>query len=242
MSTVNDESHHADHVDPSTPLTIAERRHAIDVVLGICVTIMFPSTAVDQLSPLLNYISFSMDLERKAQAASKGERTDEIVVDANRTERQLATTKTCVALVFLMQSRPPVPGLCESLTSYLSSKDAVGGWILCCLVNTTDDFLRSLGMRFLTSYLEVASPSSSSSGVDKFREAAGSDVSITPSPHTTGKITKTMKAVGSGLGISSSHMLSGVLHSHISMGIVYKLLWHLLKVRAAISAEYLFVS
>lgn len=221
-----------DHIDPSIPLTIVERRHAIDIVLGICVSMLYSSTTVDQLSPILNYISFSVDLEWKAGTASKDERPDTVVFDANRAERQLATTKTCVALLFLIQSRPPVPGLYESLTSYLSSKDAVGGWILCCLVNTTDDFLRSLGMRLLTSFLEVAFASSSSPGVDKVIEGAGRDVSVKPSQNThKGKITKTMKAVGSGLGISSSHMLSAVLQSHSSMGIAYKLLWHLLKVR-----------
>jgi len=213
-----------DQVDPSTPLTVAERRHAIDIALGIIITVMSTSTTVEHLSPLLNYISLNMDLEWKDSTTSHESRSETVALDANRTERHLATTKTCAGLLFLMEVRPPVPGLYESMTSYLSSKDTVCSWILCCVVNTFDDFLRSVGIRLLISYLEVISPSSS-----KLSDGADSDVLTTQPQDTKRKITKTMQAMGSGLGINASHMLSAVLRSKISVGVVYKLLWHLLK-------------
>lgn len=231
-----------DSVDCSTPLTVAERRHAIDVALGIIVTMLSSSASVEQLSPLLNYISFSMSEESEAATSQNDSKKsavfDATVFDANRTERHLACTKACVAVLFLMLSRPSIPGLYESLTSYLSSKDAVCSWILCCLVNTFDDFLRSIGMRFLTAYLEAVSPSSTSAGDDMVLESTESDSNTAQSQDTSslhqvkaakGKITKTMKAVGSGFGISTSHMLSSVFQSKASVGVCYKLLWHLLK-------------
>uniref|UniRef100_A0A7S4NG05 BEACH domain-containing protein n=1 Tax=Odontella aurita TaxID=265563 RepID=A0A7S4NG05_9STRA len=227
---------------PDTPLTSAERRHVVDVLLGIVVTVLMPKTAAEHLSPLLHSISFNLDAEWEAATAEgKGGRYN-APKTGTRKERYLATTKACTVLLFLIQSRPAVPQLYKGFVECLSTEDGAASWILCCMVNSFDDFVRSLGVRCLTSFLEAVSPSTPVPTMPLVEEAsagasgAGGDndsVSISQSQMNVAKrFTKTVQNVGSGLGVigSTSTVLSNILiPKKINKSIIYKLLWHLLK-------------
>ena len=157
-----------------------------------------------------------------------------------RKERYLAAAKACTVLLFLMQSRPPVPHLYKSFEDYFDTEDAVASWILCCMVNSFDDFVRSLGIRCLTSFLQVVALSASSPSIGLTHDNAEFPVPVLSEPeqsmtqpqmNVARRLSKTVQNVGTGLGvIGSGTALSIILASKkANIGIVYKLLWHLLK-------------
>ena len=218
----------------SIALTIAERRHAIDIVLGMVISVLSSGVSKDQLAPLLHFVSFSLDSEWDQATAQGGDQDQKnpAAFNANRNERNLVTTKVCVALLYLLQKRPPIPSLSESFTSYFSSKDAVGSWMLCCLVNTFDDLTRSLGIRMLVSYLSAVSVSqdvSSNMIAESNNGENDGNISLhakemTSTSQARGTIEK-MKAMSTGF-ISTT---SQVQTAQANEGHLLKLLWHLLK-------------
>lgn len=221
----------------SIPLTVVERRHAIDVIIGIIIAMLSCSeVSKEQLAPLLHFVSYSLDSEWDQATAQGGEQGNKSLSAscANRNERNLVTIKICVALLFLLQKRA---SLSESLTSYFTSKDAVGSWMLCCLVNTFDDLTRSIGIRMLVEFLSVVSPSfatpsthqhdvSANITAENKSGAIGGNIALQAkeTSQTRGTIEK-MKAMSSGFISTASQTQNAQAHT----GIILKLLWHLLK-------------
>jgi len=227
----------ASGLSDSIALTIGERRHAIDIVIGIVIATLTSEVSKEQLAPLLHFVSYSLDSEWD-QATGQGEQDQKnphvTASNANRNERNLTATKVCIALLYLLQKKPAIPSLNESLTSYFSSKDAVGSWVLCCLVNTFDDLTRSIGIRMLTSFAVLSAHDPSASTMAENKNDGESDGNITgtlqPKESTSagqakGTIEKMkMKAMSSGF-ISTSH----VPPTQANVRVMMKLLWHLLK-------------
>ena len=218
------------NISADIPLTIAERSHAVDVIFGIMVTLLTHITAAEQLSPLLNFITFNLHLEWEEETSTLTKEKGS-AFDTNRKERKLATNKACVVLLYLLQCQPEVPGLHERMLECMNSKYAVGSWILCCLVNSHDEFVRSIGMRCLTSFLEVNSISPTDSiaiGAPDLNSSINSESKSSAAAKDAAKtISRTMKYVGSGLGVVSEP--DSLVHSKANVSVIYKLLWHLLK-------------
>ena len=223
----------------SIPLTILERRHATDVIFGIVIAMLSSAVTEGQLAPLLHFVSYSLDAEWD-QTTAQGEQeqqTNLTETNANRNERNLATTKACVVLLYLLQRTPAIPSLIEILTSYFSSKDAIGSWVLCCLVNTFDDLTRSVGIRVLDSYLQAVSPAATTAlsahdgsigtpTTENSGENSGSVALQIASGQVKGTITEKMKSMGSAVGIGAT---SQSQNTQANVKVMFKLLWHLLK-------------
>eukprot|EP00978_Attheya_sp_CCMP212_P002152 scaffold4441_cov48-Attheya_sp.AAC.2 len=157
----------------------------------------------------------------------------------------MATYKACMGFLFLLQSRPLIPDLHASLEACLSNTNGVASWILCAMVNSFDDLIRSIGIRALTAFMDAATSHDYTSSIAKTdstdsradRGVTLDSLKITgqlQSAATNGaktKLTQTMQYVGTGLGvIGNSHTLSNMLISKkLNTKIIYKLLWHLLK-------------
>ena len=220
------------------PLTIVERRHAMDVIIGIVIAMLSSEVSKEQIGPLLHFVSYSLDSEWDQATAQKGEQGQQNLSASNasnRNERNLATTKICVALLYLLQKEA---SLSESLTSYFTSKDAVGSWMLCCLVNTFDDLTRSIGIRMLVEFLSTVSPSFATPSTQQHHANVtvenksgenGGDVTLQAKEtasisQTRGTIEK-MKAMSSGFISTASQIQTSQAHTSIQL----KLMWHLLK-------------
>ena len=87
-------------------------------------------TSKTTIGPVLNFISYNMDLEWEAVNMDAQVTTN--AWKCTRKERLLSTKKVCTALLFLMQCSPIIPGFYESLVECLGD---VTSWTLCCIVN-----------------------------------------------------------------------------------------------------------
>jgi len=88
----------------NTPLTIYEQCHCMSRILGIVVIMLSCQTLPSNLSPLLSFIAFNLDLEWE-KASAKGQLTDDEHTGSHK-ERYLAVSKACTILLFLLQSLP----------------------------------------------------------------------------------------------------------------------------------------
>jgi len=221
-------------------VNLAERRHAIDVVLGIFVAVISSKATNIELSPFLHFIAYNLDNEwEKASADGKKEST--LKRKGSRRERYFATCKACSILLFLLQKRPPIPGLHASFEKCLYNANGIASFVLCGMVNSFDDFIRSLGIRCLTKFLEsINKPNRTNLELKNSKnEKKHNDIhtqesdksKVLVSKQGQSKLSQTMKYVGTGLRNMRSGTINPVslLGSKVSENIVHKLLWHLLK-------------
>jgi hypothetical protein len=217
------------HSSCSTPdhLTVLERRIFVDFMLGMVAAMLFKSCPVNDLSPLVTFLTYSLDsMWQDDNEASKtpknglGEHQPRKKYLRERNECwYLSTVKTANVLFFLLQKSPPIPHLIESLTSLLESGGGVASWLLCSLVNQFDDTLRGIGIKCLTAYLHTT--------LD-FTTVGPRDLSLN---HQNGSTVKLSNAVKYGLGVisHSSNVLASLLSGRGNVKVIYKLLWHLSK-------------
>lgn len=220
-----------------TPLTIRERRHVTDVILGMVATIFQSGTTSAQLSSLLNYISFNADYEwEQGSQQSQIGRNPNIRV-GTRLERHLTTVKASTILSVLLKARPINPDLVSSLDSCCGGPQGNVSWILSTLVNTFDDEIRSIGIRCLADYMDILV-----SRGDTLLHYLSEDRKDEPGReggrrgNTARKLSVKFTSVGKSLSTAiGGQVLSTVLPTTkpVSIDIVYKLLWHLLKCHRA---------
>jgi hypothetical protein len=220
-----------------TPLTLNERRHVMDILLGMVAQMLLPGTSAQNLGPLLNFVSNNTDYEWGQASADINEGRDWSQRKGSRRELYICTTKAVTVIYFLLQARPEIPGLFGSFSLCCGGPHGVVAWILCALVNSFDDTIRSLGVRCLSVYLDIAGPGSDSMLSSGSSHASETDLG-TKSSTTLGqarllpanRLTKTISNVGKGLAAMGNTAVTSMVHtSRISVKIVYKLLWHLLK-------------
>lgn len=195
-----------------------ERRHLIDVILGILVKTMTVKSTRLQLVPIVNYISFTLDAEfEMASQQKKKKHTDENQSKADsQREKCIASSKLCTMILHLLEMRPVIPGLFESFELCFGSPDGTASWILCCMVNSFDEFIRAIGIRTLTAYIDgLFLTSSKSSFIDAFSFV---DSSSAPVKASLLKSVTKIRALNAG---------EYVLRMNIP--VIHKLLWHLLK-------------
>ena len=211
------------------PLTVVERRHASDVLLGMVFEILATGTFVRDLSPFLNFLSYCLDSEWDESSREMGEK-NQIERTGPREERYRFAVKGCTALLLLLQIKPQVPNLFESFAQCCGSLEGAAGWILCAVVNSFDDTIRSLGMRCLVAF------------TDKTAKSPDSPLSLGTAPEPEGarpapaegtranRRIQSILAVGKGLAGMGPGARSIVLPpSRLTARVTYKLMWHLLK-------------
>ena len=208
---------------PSTkdPLYLSERVFVIDVIFSIIATVLSERCTTQDLYPLITFITFNLDVEWEAASASvKSDSNGSITKSTTTTTTAYeASLKAVSILFFLLQTRPSVPNLIETLTDIFEHGSGVASWMLCCLVNSFDDKIRGLGIKCLSAYLQSVSSVSQNNVVRSLTPTKNS--SSTPS----GKISNTMRY---GMGIANNVLMS-VLSGRDNTKVTYKLLWHLLK-------------
>lgn len=220
-------------------LTVAERGHAVDILLATTSTLLASGTLPEQLQPLLNYISYNVDIEWEEASKDVKDGSGPVARAGSRMERYLTTVKASSVLLCLLQIRPEVPGLIDSLSKCCGGELGAAGWLLCCLVNTFDDDLRAIGLRCVAAYLDRVAPGEDAMltmmSSDHSTLFAASDHSVDMSNQllqfTPSRLSTTISNVGKGLAaIGNSTALSQIMPpSRVSVKVVYKLLWHLLK-------------
>jgi hypothetical protein len=140
------------------PLTVSERRHVIDIILAMVSTLLASGTIPDHLQPLLNFISYNADIEWDQASKDMKAGYDRLARTGTRYERCFANVKAATVLLCILQIRPDVPGLTESFAKCCNTTLGAAGWIPCCLVNTFDDEMRSIGLRCLSASLDKTVP------------------------------------------------------------------------------------
>eukprot|EP00986_Skeletonema_menzelii_P005916 scaffold2232_cov136-Skeletonema_menzelii.AAC.7 len=197
------------------PLYLNERIFVIDAIFGMIATILSERCTPQDLTPLITFITFNLDIEWEAASASvKGDSNG----SKSATNAYDVSLKAVSIFFFLLQKRPSIPNLIETLTDIFDHGNGVASWMLCCLVNSFDDKIRGLGIKCLAAYLHSVSSVSQNSVV---RNLPSTKNSSTPSD----KISNTMRY---GMGIANN-VLKSVLSGRENNKVTYKLLWHLLK-------------
>jgi hypothetical protein len=114
-------------------MTKTERKHMVDIVMGIILMVLSVEVKLSNLLPLIRFISFNLDMEWENVNNSRDSEGELVQGDPEtRRLRFCASEKACSLLVLLLQSRPVIPGLFKTLNQIVG--DTVS-WILCCMVN-----------------------------------------------------------------------------------------------------------
>jgi hypothetical protein len=195
-----------------------ERRHLVDVILGILVRTMTRKSTSLQLVPIINYISFTLDVEfEMASKQKKSNTSDENKRKADsQREKFITSSKLCTMILFLLEMRPVIPGLYESFELCFGSPDGTASWILCCMVNSFDEFIRAVGIRSLTAYIDgLFLASSRSSIIEAFHLADSTSAPVKAS------LLKSVAKIRVGN--------AGEYATKMNIPVIHKLLWHLLK-------------
>ena len=220
-------------------LSNIERRHATYLLLAMIFNVLAKGTTPADLSPVLNLISHNLESEWE-QFLLRGEKSN--FSSAGPQTRMV--TYACTVLHFLLQIRPCVSGLFESLAHCCGGAQNVAGWILCSLVNAHNDEIRGLGIRCLASYLDVVSRGADSP------LSLGTSLYPSPPPAQMPQPSVDMSSmvrrsssrfsqIAKGLASMSPAGVRSVVipPSRLTAKVVYKLLWHLLKGRGLYLGE-----
>ena len=196
-----------------------------DVLLGMIFEVLSSGVSPRDLSPFLHFLSFNLECEWNDSTSS--EELDRSR-PGYRKERQRITVNSASVFLFLLQIRPPVPGLFESFAHCCGSVQSGVAWILSAMVNSHDDHVRSLGVRCVHCYLDVTSRGPDSPlSIMSTLPAAERDIS------TQSDAPSSMKRLGllaKGLAAMGPGVRSLVIPpSKLTPRVVVKLLWHLLR-------------
>jgi len=204
--------------------SLSNCQQVADVLLGMIFEVLLSGVTPQDLSPLLNFLTFHLESEW-IDAVQGGDN-----LTAYRRERQRLTANLSTSLLFLLQVRPPVPGLFESFAQCCGGVQSGAAWILSSMVNSHSDKVRSLGVRCVAAFLDVVSKSADSPlsvGVtlqnSDSAEIPTPDISSHSSVLRLGIIAKGLVAMGPGV----RSMV--IPPSKLTARIVMKLVWHLLK-------------
>jgi hypothetical protein len=200
-----------------------ELQTGVDFLVGMVFEVLSCGTTHQDMSPLLCGIAVILE----SSDASQG-----------TVDQRLLAFKLCSVLLLLLQIRPPIAGLYESFSHCCGSLQSAVGWLLCSMVKSFDEQLRSIGIRCVAEYLDVASN--------------GADYPLTLGSHSVINVDSS-EAVTGGDGNSSVSRFGRLAKGFVVMTpankstvispsrqtprVVIKLLWHLLKSHRASIGE-----
>lgn len=211
------------------PLSLIERRHASGVLLAMIFKIIAAGAFVRDLSSFLNLLSYCLDSEWDESSREMGEKK-RIERTGPREERYRFAVKGCAVLLLLLQIKPHVPNLYESFAQCCGGIEGAAGWILCAVVNSFDDTIRSLGVRCIVAFTETTAKSP-----DSPLSFGNPPDPKAPRPTPTdgsraNRRIQSLLAVGKGLaGMGPGVKFIVLSPSRLTARVIYKLMWHLLK-------------
>ena len=220
--------------------TVLERRHTVDVLLGMIFQILGAGSSVDGLSQFLHMLSYYLELEWDQAAKEVPGEDGSTTRSGMREECYLFLLKACSVLLMLLQISPRLPGFLESFAGACGSVEGGAAWILSAMVNSYCDKIRSIGVRCLVVYIESTSRNPDQPlALDKplvleSENVKGSE-SRTIQENTLSLISNVGQGIlnsnmGKGLAAIGPNVRAILLSpSKLTAGVVYKLLWHLLK-------------
>jgi Domain of unknown function (DUF4704) len=185
-----------------------------DILLGMIFMILSSGVTPQDFSPFLCGLAFNLDSLASSNTAECQSRL---------------TTKLSAILLFLLQVRPQIAGLYESFAVCCGSTQAAVGWMLCSMVKSSDDQIRSIGIRCVAAYLEVTSKGADSP------LAMGSHLVLNSDPvdAASGEIQSSVSRFGrlaKGFVVMAPTIKAVTLTpTKQTPRVVIKLLWHLLK-------------
>ena len=202
-------------------LSEPERRRVVEILFGMLSEVIASGTTPQELAPFLNFISAGIDEEQSSVAK------DKTLDDGLRYEM---ITNACLALLVILQARPPVTGLFESFAHCCGSVHGGVAWILGVLVNSRDDTRRALGIRCAWCYVEAISRGDDlplsvfNSGIPQESEVPATDSS------TVARASSRVASLAKGLASMNTGTKAATLSpSKFSPKVVYKLMWHFLR-------------
>ena len=215
-----------ERINEKNPLELAStaQSKAMDTLLGMAFGVLSTGVTSADLSPFLSLLSLSLDMITINGAEDEPGNTFAL--------RKRFSRSASAAFYFLLQIRPPVPGLLESFAECCGSLQGTVAWILTALVNSSDDMVRSFGVRSVAAVLEVTSRNPdaplSLSAVNMTTVTSSESDSLKGAEITVpmrgfGLIAKGIAAMNPGIRAPSSSMTT------LTGRIVAKLLWHLLR-------------
>lgn len=113
-------------------LSPSERSHLIEIILGILLSILTVEVNTENLLPIIQFISFNLDNEYEATNTGQTELELTRHEIETRLARFSASEKIVSLFMLLLETRPCIPGLFETLNLIVG--DTVS-WILCCIVH-----------------------------------------------------------------------------------------------------------
>lgn len=207
---------------------MGERRLVSDILLAMIFDILASGTLPRDMSPFLNLLSYYLDAEWD-ESSNETEEKSEISRTGARHERHLISVKGCAILVFLLQIKPAVPSILESFAHCCGSVEGAAGWILCAMVNSFDDTIRSLGVRCMVAYIEKTA-TSPDAPLATGTTLEPENTSSAPPEGAGARRIQSILAVGKGLaGMGPGVRSVVVTPSGLTARVAYKLLWHLLR-------------
>ena len=218
-----------------SPLTVHERRHVVDIIFGMIANVMVVGATAAEMTPLINFISDNSEYEWEQASLQASRGIDPNLRAGSRKERHLSNLRASSVLFYLFHDRPSPPSLMLNFDSCCGGRQGAVSWILCCLVNSFDDEMRSMGIGCLADYLDVALPNGEKMLLEKGRPEVAPQVSTLSTSrvgNTAKRLSMSITSMGKGLAaIGSGQVLSSILPptKPVGVDIVYKLLWHLLK-------------
>lgn len=194
-------------------------------------------TTSGQLVPLLNYISFNADYDWEQGSRLSQAGMNPNIRSGTRLERHISTVKASTILGVLLKARPIDSELQSSLVSCYGSSQGFLSWILSTLVNTFDDEIRAIGIKCLADCMDthVAKGDTVNSVPDENSDESAR-MGSRPVGNSSRKMSVTLTSVGKSLSTAiGGQVLSTVMQTTkpVSIDIIHKLLWHLLKCHRA---------
>jgi hypothetical protein len=208
----------------------------LDILLGMIFQVLGVGSNIDSVSHFMHLLS--QFLEAEWEAASNTTKDEKNAVNGTlREERRDFLLKACISLFYLLQARPYVPNFLESFAGTCGSVQGGASWILSSMVNSHSDKIRSLGVRCIVCYLERTGSSADqplSLGTFESERTKPPD-SRRIQENTLSLISNVGQGflnsnVGKGLAALGPAVRSKLLSpSKLTSRVVYKLMWHLLK-------------
>lgn len=208
----------SDQIDrESQPLTIAERTYCGNMLLGMIFCVLSAGASARDLSSFIHFLASCLD-------------DSDSVLGPN-----ILTRSSAMVLLFLLQLRPAVPSLCDSLAEVCGSVHAVASWILSSMINSVHDEIRSIGVRCLGAYLDQTSR-----GMDSML-VIQTPLQPTRSSTDLAKSSARLSSIAKGIATIGPSVRNPLHPSKMTTRVIFKvcehLLWNYTKILIAVVAS-----
>jgi hypothetical protein len=232
-----------------TFLSIQERHHCIDVLLTMIFHIFLVGSTCDEMALLVALLSNYLEYEWEKASNEISEGVTNVERSTQRQERYLFSRKCSALLLFwLLRNNSSSSELLNNFARACGSVHGGAAWILSSMVNSYCDYIRGIGVRSIVAFVQATSKSpdqalalgkSSAASVGlksgdarKLQESTLSLITNVGHGLLNSNVGKGLALIGPA-GRSKTSSLS-----KLTPRVVFKLLWHLLKLHRFRLAAY----